>query len=148
MNLATDLTRISRFPCLAGAAALAAFAPAALAQAESPGVPSSALLQMLVGLVIIIAVLFAAAYFLRRFNDGRGFGSSGPMRVVGGLMLSARERIVLVEVADAWLVIGIVPGQIKTLHTLPKGDLPAGQAAEKSFGQWLKQVTERKDERH
>jgi len=111
-------------------------------------VSGAALLQMLFGLILIIAVLFAAAYFMRKFNGDRGFGSSGPMRVVGGLMLSTRERIVLVEVGDTWLVVGIVPGQIKTLHTLPKGDLPSVSSAEKSFGQWLKQVTERKNERH
>jgi flagellar protein FliO/FliZ len=127
---------------------LAALARPAFAQVDTPGVSAASLLQMLFGLIAIIAILFAAAYFLRKLNGGRGFGSSGPMRVVGGLMLSTRERIVLVEVGDAWLVVGIVPGQIKTLHTMPKGDLPSAVSAEKSFGQWLKQVTERKNERH
>jgi flagellar protein FliO/FliZ len=30
---------------------------------------------------------------------------------------------VLVEVGDTWIVVGLVPGQIRTLHTLPKGEL-------------------------
>jgi flagellar protein FliO/FliZ len=38
-------------------------------------------------------------------------------------MIGNRERIVLVEVADTWIVVGLVPGQIRTLHTLPKGEL-------------------------
>jgi flagellar protein FliO/FliZ len=59
-------------------------------------------------------------------------------------MISARERIVLLEVGDEWIVIGIVPGQIKTLHTLPKGEIPNAGGSEKSFGQWLKQISERK----
>jgi flagellar biogenesis protein FliO len=51
-----------------------------------------------------------------------------PLRVVGGLMIGTRERIVLVEIGDTWIVVGLVPGQIRTLHTLPKGDLkPAGE---------------------
>ena len=58
-------------------------------------------------------------------------------------MISVRERIVLVEVEDTWIVIGIVPGQIKTLLTLPKGEIPATDSDEKPFGQWLKQMTER-----
>ena len=33
-------------------------------------------------------------------------------------------------------------GQIKILHTLPKGELPDG-SGEKPFGQWLKQFGER-----
>jgi len=113
--------------------------------ADTVGPSSAAILQMLLGLLLIIGILFAGAYLLRKLNGGRSFGNSGPLRVVGGLMISARERIVLVEVGDSWLVVGIVPGQIKTLHTLAKGELPA-QSDEKPFGQWLKQVTERKNE--
>ncbi len=116
--------------------------------AETPGVSGAAIVQMLLGLTLIIALLFFAAYFLRKLNGGRSFGHSGPLRIVGGLMISARERIVLVEVGDSWLVVGIVPGQIKTLHTLAKGELPAAPAGEKAFGQWLKQIAERKNEKH
>ena len=102
---------------------------------------------MLVGLVVIIGLLFAGAYLLRRLNDGRSFGHSGPLKVIGGLSLSARERIVLVEIEGTWLVIGIVPGQIKTLHTLPKGELPPGTRPAMPFAHWLKQLTERPHER-
>ncbi len=107
---------------------------------------TSALMQMLVGLVVIIGILFGAAYLLRKVNGGRGFGNSGPMRVVGGLMLSTRERIVLIEIDDTWLVVGIVPGQIKTLHTLAKGSIPTSAPGDKSFSQWLRQMTERRNE--
>ncbi len=114
--------------------------------AEPPGVSGAAILQMLLGLMLIIGLLFIGAYFLRKLNGGRSFGNTGPMKIVGGLMLSTRERIVLIEVGDTWVVVGIVPGQIKTLHTLPKGELPATNSAERPFGQWLKQMTERKNE--
>ena len=101
-------------------------------------------MQMLLGLTLIIGLLFAGAYLLRKLNGGRSFGHTGPMRIVGGLMISARERIVLLEVGDEWIVIGIVPGQIKTLHTLPKGEIQAPGSSEKSFCQWLKHIGERK----
>lgn len=116
------------------------------AAAEIPGVSGSVMLQMLLGLAFIIALLFLGAYFLRRLNGGRSFGNNGPLRIVGGLMLSPRERIVLVEVNDEWIVVGIVPGQIKTLHTLPKGELPLARENTPSFSQWLKQIAERKNE--
>ena len=99
---------------------------------------------MLLGLTLIIGLLFAGAYLLRKLNGGRSFGHTGPMRIVGGLMISARERIVLLEVGDEWIVIGIVPGQIKTLHTLTKGEIQAPRGGEKSFSQWLKKIGERK----
>jgi flagellar protein FliO/FliZ len=126
------------------------FSHASVAQtvaAESPGVSGSAILQMLLGLTLIVAILFAGAYLLRRLNGGQSFGQTGTMKVVGGLMLSPRERIVLIEVGESWLVVGIVPGQIKTLHTLPKGVLPLAENSAKPFGQWLKQMTERPDEK-
>jgi len=103
-----------------------------------------AILQMLLGLALIIGLLFFGAFALRKLNGGKGFGNSGPLRVVGGLMIGPRERIVMIEVGESWIVIGIVPGQIKTLHTLPKGELPATQGGTKPFGQWLKQMSERK----
>ena len=70
------------------------------------------------------------------------------MKVVGGVALGPRERIVLLEVGEEWLVIGVVPGQIRTLHRMVKGDatptdtLPV--AGEKPFNQWLQSVTERR----
>ena len=128
------------------------FAPVpgcALAQAavgETPGISSTTMLQSLLGLAMVIGILFLAAYLLRKLNGGRGFGSHGPLRVVGGLMIGTRERIVLVEIGDTWIVVGLVPGQIRTLHTLPKGELKPGSNGERHFAQWLKQITERKNE--
>ena len=104
------------------------------------------MLQMLLSLILIVGILFVGAYFLRKLNFGKHFRNNGPLRVIGGLMISPRERIILVEVGDSWLVVGVVPGQIKTLHTLPKGELPEDQSGEKPFSQWLKHVTERKHE--
>lgn len=99
----------------------------------------------MLALMLIIGLLLGTAWLARKVSGGKGFGQGG-MRVIGGVALGPRERIVLVEVGDTWLVIGIVPGQIRTLHRLPKGDMPsAGQAPEASFTQWLKTVSERRN---
>lgn len=107
---------------------------------ETPGVSGGAMLQMLLGLALIVGLLFLGAYLLRRLGGGKAFGNTGPLRVVGGLMLSTRERIVLLEVGDAWIVVGVVPGQIKTLHTLPRGELPPGQGTENRIGAWFRHM--------
>jgi flagellar protein FliO/FliZ len=144
------LSFLSRFPTIVPGMVLMSMPARAAAQTaalpETPGVSGSAMLQMLLGLALVIGVLFLGAYFLRRFGSGRMFGNSDALRVVGGLMLGPRERIVLLEVGETWLVVGVVPGQIKTLHTLPRSDLPAGRDAENRFGVWLKQVVERKND--
>ena len=118
-------------------------ANARAAEVETTGVSGSAIVQMLIGLALIIGILFVAAYLVRKLNGGPRFGQSGPLRIVGGLAIGARERIVVVEIGETWLVVGVVPGQIKTLHTLARGELPA-TAGEKPFTQWLRQMTERK----
>ena len=146
------LERLSLKP-LGGLSALTAglHSPSVFAQAaatEAPGVSSAATLQMLLSLALVIGLLFLGAYLLRRLNGGRNFGHSGPLRIVGGLMVSPRERIVVLEIENTWLVVGIVPGQIKTLHTLPKGEAVALPASEFPFAQWLKQMTERGHEKN
>jgi flagellar protein FliO/FliZ len=112
-----------------------------------PGVTGTAMLQMMLGLMLIVSILFLGAYFLRKLNGGRTFGNTGPLKIVGGLMISPRERVVLIEVEDTWIVVGIVPGQIKTLHTLSKGEIPPASESKLPFGDWLKQITERNNEK-
>lgn len=135
--------RDHRWPVATALACASAGLFAQTAVPEPPGVSASAILQTLFGLALIVGILFVGAYGLRRLNDGKRFGANGPMKVLGGLSISPRERIMLVEVGDSWLVIGVVPGQIRTLHTLPRGELPHENQDGKPFGQWLKQISER-----
>jgi flagellar protein FliO/FliZ len=128
-------------PATSPLVALAETAPQA-----TQGVSSGTVLQAVLGLALILGLLFLATYLLRRLNGGRGFGTNGPLRIVGGLMISTRERIVLLEVGDVWLLVGIGPGQIRTLHTMPKGQIQASSTVEQPFGQWLKQMIEQKNE--
>lgn len=129
--------------------ALAVFPFRALAETALPGTPgisAGTMLQTGLGLLLVFGLLFLAAYLLRKFNPGHGFGRTGPLRIVGGLMIGSRERVVLLEVGDVWLVVGVSPSQIRTLHTMPKGDVQQAPSDEKPFGQWLKQMIERKNE--
>jgi flagellar protein FliO/FliZ len=34
-------------------------------------------------------------------------------------MVGQRERVVVVEIGDDWLVLGVAAGQVRALHTLP-----------------------------
>lgn len=114
-------------------------------ESTAPGIPASSYLQATLALCFIVALLVGTAWFARKVSGGKGFGQGG-MKVLGGVALGARERIVLLEVGDSWLVIGIVPGQIRTLHTMPKGTLPNSDTAntDMPFAEWLKNISERK----
>ena len=126
---------------------LASF-PALAADAPAPGVSTGSYVQAGLALCLIVGLLLGTAWLARKVSGGKIFGQGG-MKIVGGVALGPRERIVLVEVGDSWLVIGIVPGQIRTLHQLPKGTAPDAEAtsvaAEPPFAQWLKTIKERQN---
>lgn len=80
-------------------------------------VGSGDFLQMLFGLVLVLGIIFAMAWFIRRMGSFQQ-ASHGALRILGGLSVGQRERIVLVQVGEKQLLIGLAPGQIRTLHVL------------------------------
>lgn len=119
-------------------------------EATTPAtVSAGSYLQATLALALIVALLLGLAWLARRVSVSKGFGQGG-LKVVGGVALGPRERIVLLEVGDEWLVVGVVPGQIRTLHRLAKGEPAPATAAsfspseEKPFTQWLQSITERR----
>lgn len=74
-------------------------------------------LQMFFGLLLVLGVIFGMAWFIRRMGSFQQV-SHGALRILGGLSVGQRERIVLIQVGDKQLLIGLAPGQIRTLHVL------------------------------
>ncbi len=106
-------------------AAFLFFAALPAAAAEPPAVSTGgALFQGLFGLLIVLGALALFFWFLRRFSPGQS-GAQGVVKVIGGVMVGPRERVVVVEVGDTWLLLGVAGGQVNNLHTLPR---PAGYA--------------------
>ncbi len=114
-----------------------------------PGLSGGSVAQALLGLLAVLAMVAVAAWVLKRFLGLRGT-ANGPIRVVAGTAIGQRERIVLVEVGDIWLVVGVAPGQVRTLHTMPRSQMASasnGQKPERSgatFSTWMRRVTERR----
>jgi len=128
-------------------AASAILADAALAAAEPPVLSGSgALFQGLLGLLIVLAALMLFFWFMRRFSPGQT-GAQGVVKVVGGVMLGTREKLVVVEVGDTWLLLGVAAGQVNTLHTLPRPEgvrAPVPQDPLSGFSDKLKEVLQRR----
>ena len=79
----------------------------------------------------IVALIPVTLWFLKRTPLG-GAGGAGVMRSVAMLPLSTSQRIVRVEVGSGaerrWLVLGVTPGSITTLHTLAPQAEPVAAA--------------------
>jgi len=83
-------------------------------------------LEAVAGLAVVLALIFALAWAVRRFAHLPAAGK-GLIRVLGGVALGSRERAVVVAVGDSRLLLGVAPGQVRLLHVLP--DEPAAGAS-------------------
>ncbi|OGS90557.1 MAG: flagellar biosynthetic protein FliO [Gallionellales bacterium GWA2_60_18] len=87
--------------------------------AAAPGVSSGNVTQVVISLLLVLAAIVLVGWLLKRMNAAQQ-GSGNLLKVLGGVSVGQRERIVLVEIKDTWLVVGVGPSQIRTLHTLDK----------------------------
>lgn len=103
---------------------------AAAAAAENTTDPFSAgyLLQLVAGLLLVLCLILAFAWLLKKSGRFGGTGR-GPVKVLGGLSLGARERLVLVQVGEQQLLLGVAPGRVQTLYVLPEAVAPDPQAS-------------------
>ena len=141
--------RAARLATLTAALWLEAGAAAAQPQSGS-ALPAGSMFQVVIGLALVLALVGGCAWVLKRFSSLPGM-RSGLLRILGGIAVGQRERIVLVEVGDTWLVVGVAPGQVRTLHSMPREASLATSAAdalpggfnESSFAGWLRRTLEK-----
>ncbi|MGF6596519.1 flagellar protein FliO/FliZ [Paraburkholderia sp. GAS448] len=88
-----------------------------------PALGFGAVLQTLVGLLVVIGLVFGCAGLARRLGL-QPSQRSGLVKTIGGASLGGKERVAVVEIGDTWLVLGAAPGNVRLLHTMPAG--PAG----------------------
>ena len=79
---------------------------------------TSSLLTVLLSLALILGGFVALAWLARRYLPG--MGAQGAVKVVGTTPVGTRERVVVVEVDNTWLLLGVGGGNVRLLHTLPK----------------------------
>ncbi len=115
-------------------------APAFAAEAPETSAGAS-LAQTTVGLAIVLALIFGVAWLVRRVGPlARTAGT--PLRIVASQAVGQRERVVIVELGEQWLVLGVAPGRVNTLSTVPRGTLPE-RAPPPSFASLLARASGR-----
>ncbi|WP_119157478.1 FliO/MopB family protein [Caldimonas tepidiphila] len=97
---------------------------------------------------LIVAAIPVVLWLLKRTPLAMG-GAAQTARVVSSTALGTQQRLVTVEVGQGedrrWLVLGVSPGSITTLHTLPPQPLPEACAptAPAAFAALLQKVSRR-----
>jgi flagellar protein FliO/FliZ len=132
---------------LSTAASAAPGAPASAVAATGPASAGS-LLQVLFGLIVVLGLMALCAWMLRRFSASKTTGGTS-IRIVGGVSVGTRERVMVVEVGDQWIVVGVAPGRVTSLSTMPKQEAtpasPNAPQAPRNFSNWLAQSLDKRN---
>ena len=99
---------------------LAAEPPASVTAVAAPMVSSGVggqLTQLVLGLLLVLGLIFALAWLLRRVQQ-TGPRQGQLIELISSRALGARDRLVLVQVGNEQILLGLTPGRITPLHVL------------------------------
>jgi flagellar protein FliO/FliZ len=114
-------------------------------------------LTSLLWFIAILLLIPLALWLLKRSPAGArftGVAATGALRHIAALPISASQRVVTIEVGQGedrrWLVLGVTPQAITTLHTMaPQAEAPtAAMPAMPPFAQMLMRLRQGKGTGH
>ena len=104
------------------------------------GSVSSQLGQMLLGLLLVIGLIFMLAWLLRRVQQ-IGPRSNQVIKLLASQALGPRERLVLVQVGNEQVLLGLSAGRITPLHVMKEPvHLADAEPATPEFAQRLMEL--------
>ena len=92
-------------------------ATAAATPAVSSGVAGQ-LTQLVFGLLLVLGLIFFLAWLLRRVQQAGPAGKGQVIELIGSRALGPRDRLMLVQVGNEQILLGLSPGSITALHVL------------------------------
>ena len=101
------------------------------------------LIQLVIGLLIVLAVIVAAAWFMRRFGK-LNFNAGRNIKILEGLAIGQRERVVLMQVGEKQLLVGVTQGRMETLLVLDEKIKIDERPTQISFAERLTQALKQK----
>lgn len=100
--------------------------------------PATGVAGVLTSLVAVLVLILLLAWGVKRFQIG---GNAGAIRVIAAASLGARDRILLVQVGDTQLLVGVGSGGMRTLHVLDQPlTVPAGPGSDTPFARRLRDL--------
>lgn len=82
------------------------------------------MLRGVVALAAVLILLLALSWMFKKML-GRKSVSGSVAKIIGGVSLGTRERLIVVEVGSRWIVVGVAPGAVRALANIePSTSLP------------------------
>ncbi|QJD93983.1 flagellar biosynthetic protein FliO [Duganella dendranthematis] len=116
-----------------------------------PAAPSTGggLLQTSLALIFVIGLMLGLAWLTKRFGPRNFGGGNSNIKLVGTLSVGTRERILVVEVGEQWIVVGASPGRMNALATMPRQEssepLQTVALPTANFAEWFKQTIDKRN---
>ena len=98
-----------------------------------PVISTGNMLQLSAGLFIVLAFIALIAWLFKKigFNPAN---RTGLLKIISSASIGQKERVVIAEIDDTWLVLGVAPGQVNLLHQMHKKSSPSVETAEPPSG--------------
>lgn len=93
---------------------------------------ASQLLNVAFSLLLIVGLILALAWLLRRFGQGN-FLNQQSMKIMASMPLGTRERLLVVEVGGQQILLGVTSHQISTLHVFDEPVVDASGGTSTDF---------------
>ena len=117
-----------------------ATATAAAAPAVSSGVAGQ-LTQLVFGLLLVLGLIYFLAWLMRRVQQAGPAGKGQVIELIGSRALGPRDRLMLVQVGNEQILLGLSPGTITALHVL-KEPVQVPGASEKATPEFAQRLLE------
>lgn len=75
------------------------------------------MIQMIAGLFAVLAVLLIALFLLKRMKLV-SFNKTNVVKLIGGINLGPREKLILVECGNQQILVGVTNQSITPIHVL------------------------------
>ena len=108
-------------PAVGTAASTAVSTP--VAPSPLPGLGQTAL-----SLIVVLGLIFALAWLLKRVQGVR-LGGPANLRIHAGLQVGPKEKVLMIEAGGQHLLIGVSAGSVNTLHVFAEPPTAAVPAA-------------------
>ena len=102
------------------------------------------LIQTLLGLILVLGCIVLVAWLLKRSNRFHTT-INGQLKVIAGLPLGTKERLILVQVGSEQVLLGVTSQQITLLNKL-ETPISTDQSDKRDFAEKLKDMVQKRGE--
>ena len=112
--------------------------------AEVTDSPASVnLMQVTFSLLLVVGLLIGFAVLAKKFGINRMQSGGFPVKVIGAMSIGTNQRLMIIEVGEEWILLGITPQHITTITSMPRQETPPGTAPAQQFSSWMQSALEK-----